>query len=512
MTSRSQSLPSLREKTALQPTRRSLALYIGFICLLLGSLSAFAYEAPPAAVHLATYLVVVTSLVPLLRWHYRALSTLPMFELICTSYGVQFGAAALLQPKTVRIIYGEITLPWEALVTALLYVELGLVALIGSYYLTARIPAFGRLPEINIPLSRQRMRPYILIALLIGLMLESASLFGLKVGPFSAFLFLARLQMNLALAVWAFDHYSRRGSGPEELLLLGATGVVAGMGLLSGMLENALIPMVLILAARWTASRRIPKTWIVGGILLFLILNQAKFVYRGLTWDPTQSYTISERLILWRDISQQSVRDYGDNDFNTSASELARQNISRFDLIHRFTWVVTQTPRHIPHFQGESYRYLLVGWIPRALWPDKPIATDAVNKVDLDYSFKLPFQVETTMIGIGQLPEAFVNFGMPGVPIVMALQGFLLSLLNILFNRPNSEGGRAVYLNQMVFFLNGIGTATVIMFGALVQQLLANAIILHLAVGQPAKRPGMKAVHPLPSRLPRYPRSPSSPR
>jgi hypothetical protein len=81
---------------------------------------------------------------------------------------------------------------------------------------------------------------------------------------------------------------------------------------------------------------------------------------------------------------------------------------------------------------------------------------------------------------LGQLTEAYANFGVIGILIIMALQGLIFGVLDGLFNGPESEGGRAIYLSIMVSLLNGIGASTPIIFGSLLQNSLGSALILRL--------------------------------
>jgi hypothetical protein len=60
----------------------------------------------------------------------------------------------------------------------------------------------------------------------------------------------------------------------------------------------------------------------------------------------------------------------------------------------------------------------------------------------------------------------------------MALQGIVFALLDATLNGPRSEGGRAIYLAIMAYFLNGIGSSAAVLFGALVQYILASALIM----------------------------------
>jgi hypothetical protein len=152
--------------------------------------------------------------------------------------------------------------------------------------------------------------------------------------------------------------------------------------------------------------------------------------------------------------------------------------MSRLDLLHQLIVVQERTPGTIPYYQGETYSYLTYGWIPRFLWPDKPIAQEANITFALDYGFLHDNQIDRTMMGISHIAEAYANFGLWGVGIIMGLQGLILSLMNISLNSPHSNGGRAIYISIMVFFLNGIGSATAGIYGALVQNVAASAFIL----------------------------------
>lgn len=112
--------------------------------------------------------------------------------------------------------------------------------------------------------------------------------------------------------------------------------------------------------------------------------------------------------------------------------------LARFDLVHKFAYVQEITPAIKPYYYGSTYSYFLYAWIPRLLWPAKPSAAQANEQLDVDYRLKAPEQGST--IGIGQLPEAYVNFGLLGIILVMSIQGFVFALLDSSLNGPRSEG------------------------------------------------------------------------
>jgi hypothetical protein len=215
-------------------------------------------------------------------------------------------------------------------------------------------------------------------------------------------------------------------------------------------------------------------------VLLYLILNPAKFDYRNRIWYGTENAGLVDRVQAWTTAVRGHANVGSDDISRILADERIMGALARFDLIHKFVWVREMTPRYVPFYRGQTYSYFLVAWVPRAVWPDKPSASEANHRVDVDYGFLSDFQTTSTNIGIGQLAESYANFGIAGVMTIMAVLGVVFALLDNILNGRHSDGGRAIYLSLMVYFLNGIGSSTAVHFGALVQQTLANALIMRL--------------------------------
>lgn len=112
-------------------------------------------------------------------------------------------------------------------------------------------------------------------------------------------------------------------------------------------------------------------------------------------------------------------------------------------IVSSFEWFDWTNPEHIDRVNirlnqnyliGRAYRYVGEGrvdfsrgatlWeavlavIPRAIWPDKPIAAGSGDLVSRFTGMRFS---EDTSVGIGQVLECYVNFGVPGV-----LAGFFL--------------------------------------------------------------------------------------
>jgi hypothetical protein len=433
-------------------------------------------EPVPWNVHLVSILLAVTSFVPLARWYASGMQGLPMFELICLSYALQFSVPIYTQPQQLIIFSRVVPLRWSTSYQVLLYVELGLLAMMSGYYVIRQSRVSDRMPKLDLPLIPQRRKLYLWGALVgSGLLtLLSALNWGPLASPaIGAIVRLMTSQFNVAIVLLAYMVYGTERDRRVQVALYAAVLYAFLVGLTTGMLENALMPLVLMLAVRWHATKRIPWLAIVAGFVVFGILNPAKFEYRRQVWYSGEEYGFDERLSVWGEAVEGEIE--GSVQQETWGDRI-RETLARFDLVHRFTYVREMTPAYIPYYRGETYSYFLYAWIPRLLWPGKPSGSEANEQLDVDYGLKYEWQDST--ISIGQLPEAYANFGIIGIAVVMALQGIVFAALDAILNGPRSDGGRAIYLVIMAYFLNGIGSSAAMLFGALVQNILAGAILL----------------------------------
>jgi hypothetical protein len=437
-------------------------------------------EPVPTRVHIAAVAVAATCLVPMALWYAHGRQGLPMFELICMSYALQFSMPVYTHANWI-VIYSQIVpLPSSDLFEVLLFVEMGVVALMAGYYAAHQSGLLRRLPQIDLPMDPSRRWIYLLGALTLGgtiALLKATSWEPLESGALSAIVRLISTQLNLAIILLAYEVYGRptRRMGTTLLLYL-SVAVAFVIGLLTGLLENAFVPLLALFLVNWHARRRFPWLGLLLGIALYFILNPAKFEYRDQTWYSGNNPGLGQRLGLWTELVGDRANELLGANAVSNNEDNVRQALARFDLVHKFTWVRGLTPEVQPYYRGETYRYFLYAYIPRALWLGKPLASASGEQIDLDYRLKL--EAQTSTIGIGLLPEAYANFGPLGILLILAVQGLIFALLDKMLNGPHSDGGRAIYLSVMIYFLNGIGSSAAVLFGAIVQQVVANALIL----------------------------------
>lgn len=451
-------------------------------------------DSVPAPVHALGVLIAAMCLFPLALWTARGSREIPAFELICIAYLLAFSSPLYFQKNQMVIMDQMDRFTWEETYRTLFLVATGVASLLIGYYTVFFNRISFRSFQLDLPLHPRKRLLFLKIALVIGFGLIVLRGIGvdLSSGSLNALVALLQNQAYVAIVLLAYRVFNKQEGKGWQFTLYAATTLAALFGLASGMLENALVPMLLLVVVLWNVKRRVPVALFVMGLVVFVVLNSVKMSYRSQTWQANTHAGVVERLNLWLDLAQNSTSGSQDGG---GAEETFRHSMSRFDLLHQFVRVQRLTPSVIPFYGGQTYDYLLYGWIPRFLWPDKPVAQQSIISASVDYGFLTKEQTATTAIGVGHLPEAYINFGLTGIIIIMMIQGAFFALVGKVFNGPQSEGGKAIYLSLMVFFFNGIGSATASIFMLIVVPSLVNALIMRFfATGWRAEQPRKRRI------------------
>ena len=96
------------------------------------------------------------------------------------------------------------------------------------------------------------------------------------------------------------------------------------------------------------------------------------------------------------------------------------------------------TPDRIPYQNGRLYSYMLVTFVPRLFWPDKPSVNDANRWYQVAYRLTSRDSLNGVSIAVGYLPESYINFGWFGPPAVMFGLGILLGTFDKVLLRSSS--------------------------------------------------------------------------
>jgi len=148
-----------------------------------------------------------------------------------------------------------------------------------------------------------------------------------------------------------------------------------------------------------------------------------------------------------------------------------------FPTVNRFNQgmivgkVMVHVPQRAPYAEGETiFTSLAASFVPRILWPDKPISGGKFNMERFT-----GFVIEGYSMNVSPMGEAYGNFGVGGGVLFMLIYGLFFSgiifiLLNIIRKKPT------LILWFPVLFLNSIQIETDILM--CVNSLLKNLIFI----------------------------------
>lgn len=442
---------------------------------------------------------------PIALWRRRQARGLPMFELICLSYAAQYALPLYLQPNQLVVNSRAVLFSGDQALQGILLVSSGVGAMVVAYYAAKRVLVRRDDLKLDLPLPGSARTRYIAWGLAIGLAALALADLGLSptgTSGLGAFFRVAADQTYVAIALLGLAVYRRELRGGWVVALYGAVIVAALLGLITGLLENALIPLVVLAIVYWRTKGRPPLRLVLLGAVLFVLLDSVKMEYRSQAWFGGQQASVAGKVGLWAGLTGGAIDRLATSDPAAQVGPLVQNALSRLDLLHTFIYVQEATPQVVPYFGGSTYSYLTYGWIPRFLWADKPQVQTNSLAAAVDYGLLAPGS--STSIGLGQPAEAYANFGALGVIVVLALEGVFFAAIDHVLNGPRSQGGAAIYLAIMVFLLNGIGSYTATVFGSVIQDAVVMAVVLTVfatAGGHPSQ--GSRRSPPSPILSPR---------
>ena len=103
-------------------------------------------------------------------------------------------------------------------------------------------------------------------------------------------------------------------------------------------------------------------------------------------------------------------------------------------------------PNEHPYFRELSEFYFLIHWIPRQLWPEKPVM-ESWAFYDESYVQGAAFNVTPSVIG-----QFHMSWGLPGVIFIGVWLGFLTMLADRLLMLLDSDRQRAMFVVVGMFY------------------------------------------------------------
>ena len=179
------------------------------------------------------------------------------------------------------------------------------------------------------------------------------------------------------------------------------------------------------------------------GFCTFMTYMRDRSDIRDEMWD--EETTFPERV----DRLKKTFTNFEKVDFS-SQEQLDRieGRLNQNELVGRA--VVLLENGEVNFAEGATFRQALISLVPRILWPSKPVTAGSGDIVSF---FTGLFFAPGTSVGIGQVMEGYINFGIPGVVVLFLVFGTALGVVDVRAARKLHDGDT---LGFVIWFAPGI--------------------------------------------------------
>lgn len=188
-------------------------------------------------------------------------------------------------------------------------------------------------------------------------------------------------------------------------------------------LVTAISLLLLALVGYISASGRVPVVLTALCLATLAVLHNGKSAMRDKYWSETERIVPSPTA-LPAFYSEWFVHGFRPGTDEESRKKITGKLIDRTSLIHILCLVATLSPDPLPHLHGETYADIPAQFVPRLIWPGKPLAHVSTSRLSVYYGLQNEEDTLKTTIGFGMVSEAFANFGFSGLAGLGLLIGF----------------------------------------------------------------------------------------
>jgi hypothetical protein len=371
------------------------------------------------------------------RWQRQKDNELPVFAMLSLMYWLYYAVALFWGDLTIRMarfVFAHESSP-KFLSLALVMCLVGVVSLwIGMKSRIGRRIVPQTTPYLNQKRGqRNYLRGVLVASALLGVFETSTYVLGeggrqlislaMSFIPLLAFTLMFRLYLR------------REATQLDKVLVFGFLMVRLVVGLSSGWLANAASIMIICAAAYIAERHKIPRLAVMTVLLFTLFFQVGKEEFRSVYWyqqSQTQA-TQLDRVSFWVNASLEKWQSALTDPSGADLRELLNKSVSRVSLLAQSANVLEQTPDAVPYQYGQLYSYLVITFIPRFLWPEKPSVSEANRFYQVAYGLTAEEDLNNVAIGVGILTESFISFGWLGVIGIMFLVGIFFDFYQSAF-------------------------------------------------------------------------------
>lgn len=352
---------------------------------------------------------------------------------------------AVFHERSLLLRWGEARLSDRSVELAALLAALVVPCLWGGWALGSALRTQRFLPRVQLAIDPTWLRGVGSAVVLVSLVADVLWLRGelpLDRTAVSAIAWLTPGELGFAMVLLP-SLQERQPRGIGRWLFWALFALAATVALMRGVLTPLIKPLLIYLLG-WLFARRSLRVWpVVTALLAVVILQPVKAEFRARVWDRSARMDLWQRAELFVDLTAQHWLGEGPGwaqDRSQSLQVAAARTAGALQLAH----AIEMTPAAVPHQWGATYVYLRHAFIPRVFDPEKPIAQHADVWAAVIYGYTTPAGTAHVMVGLGQIPEAYINFGLFGALLLFAGIGLLCRMVDDVLAHPWAQNGALV--------------------------------------------------------------------
>lgn len=432
------------------------------------------------------------------KWREGGREELPIFAMVAFMFWITYGVPLFLEEHVLTLTYDpRHHLSQETITYALLMPVIGISCLwLGIKVRIGRFLA----PRTRLFIDNNPARlDYVRIVLIVGALLNLYETPLLLLGEGGRqFVGISISIIPLLAFAILLRHVIRGDAGLIDKILVAGFLIAQFLtGLGSGMLAGSAALIVVCGSVYLMERRRVPGLAVIAVVVFYLFFQIGKGDFRETFWRQHEQAGQVERVMFW---TQSSLSRWSE-----AITEPSRENIrtaispsvARVSLLTQTANVIDMTPEVVPYQYGQTYSYMIVTWIPRFLWPNKPSVNEANQFYQVAYGLSEEQDLNTVSIAVGFMAEGFINFGWVGVAGITFLVGVFFDFYRKVFLTRASglllNGIGVVMLGQLLSLEFQIAQY----FGGITQQIVV-ALLVMLPVIRIERAPKTRMFMPVP--------------
>jgi len=455
----------------------SWPVYLGYLGALFAYLF-FAQDGYSTDVRVLAWVVFVVGSMPAVSYISNRRLYFPVIEIIFLSYVNAFSLPVFFQVSE-RIMVKTLLPAGLPLAFCMLLVLFVMATLWLGFRLAPSLLKGIKSPNLAMNCSNNRLFLYGCLLCLLSFM---ASFFSF--GPYQGLINVVTSSV-LGVALLSYLFWKRKLGLSKRIVFFSLVSLLVLEGVSTGMTQAMLEPLFVVYVCRCIVLEKLSIHYVVLGVVAFVLIQPVKLEYRAQVWGVASQKGLLEKVDIF-------TSKFYDHWFSSDGeNRVAESTYNRTSLLLSTSHVIDWTPSVVPYAGGRTLYFLPVNWIPRFIWPNKPIAQQANIDFAIDYGVTTVRGARSTMFGVGHLGEAFMNFGAKGIGMVFLVIGFLTYLpLHILrfskqalgeFRSP--QGGNSIasmsiltaVLLQFIYIGSSLGDS----YGGVIQLIIVHGVGLH---------------------------------